>query len=264
MAPIDATAGALLDGATISAMLYGVSCAQVVQYYLTFPGDSWRIKLMVATVWLMDTLQQGLLSHAAWFYASRKCASLTVPGCEYWAWSVLGEAIPSIIAISIVEGFYIMRIWHFGNRKSAMILILPAFIAPTFLFVNFANPSFFVGGEHFTIAEWFTCIAAASYAVTDIGIASMLCYYLYTSRHLVSATSKSMINNLINYAIATGLLTSIIMLTYLVTFVALAGDMIFLAVYFVGTKVYVNSLLAALNNRERLRSRHEYASHVEF
>ncbi|TFK53685.1 hypothetical protein OE88DRAFT_1270209 [Heliocybe sulcata] len=232
MAPIDATAGALFDGATISALLYGVSCAQVIKYYTAFPRDSWKIKLMVAVVWLMDTVQQALLSHAAWYYASRRCATLTGSNCEFWAWSVLAEAVPSIVAISIVEGFYIMRIWYFGNKKSAMILTMPAVIAP-------------------------------AYAVTDIGIASTLCYFLWSSRHVVSDASKTLISVLINYAVATGLLTSLIMLTYLVTFIMLAGNMIFLAVYFVGTKVYVNSLLAALNNREALRARYEYGDHVE-
>lgn len=91
---------------------------------------------------------------------------------------LLGDAIPSIIAISIVESFYILRIWNLGKRSYALLLILPAVLAPCFAMAfriaNFVHPSLFVGRKDFAVAEWLTCAAAACYAITDVGVAVTL------------------------------------------------------------------------------------------
>ncbi|KZP34747.1 hypothetical protein FIBSPDRAFT_915860 [Athelia psychrophila] len=60
--------GAVLIGVIVAAALWGVTCAQVMFYYKTFPRDRKLIKSLVAAVWISDTLHQILISHTVYVY----------------------------------------------------------------------------------------------------------------------------------------------------------------------------------------------------
>lgn len=83
----------------------------------------------------------------------------------------------------------------------------------------------------------------------DVVISVSMCYYLQKSRTGFKWTD-TMINTLITYAIRTCLLTTLCTMCTLVTFLALPQTMIFFSFSFIACKLYANSFLSILNNRE--------------
>jgi len=59
---------------------------------------------------------------------------------------------------------------------------------------------------------------------------------------------------MVHYAVTTGVLTSVFATIYVVVYLSMPLNMIYMAVYFVHGKIYVNSMLAALNSRKSLRA----------
>jgi hypothetical protein len=90
--------------------------------------------------------------------------------------------------------------------------------------------------------------------VTDILTAITLCFYL---RKLRTGYEKidALANRLITYALNTGLLTGAISTCTLVLYNAMPGNMIYMAFYFVLTKLYAVSFMTTLNTRRVAKGR---------
>jgi len=98
--------------------------------------------------------------------------------------------------------------------------------------------------------RWRASIWLISGAVNDILIASILSYYLWSQRTVMSSR---VVDKLIAYAINTGMLTSILAFIDIGLFISMPGNYIHLAFNFVLGRIYTNSLLASLNMRHTLR-----------
>ncbi|KAJ3489968.1 hypothetical protein NLI96_g1739 [Meripilus lineatus] len=78
---------------------------------------------------------------------------------------------------------------------------------------------------------------------------------VYVSALVVAVrVTKSVVRTLIVYSINFGALTSVAALACLITFIAPQGGMVYLGIFFVLPKLYLNSLLATLNARQSLWS----------
>ncbi|KIM43037.1 hypothetical protein M413DRAFT_443844 [Hebeloma cylindrosporum] len=83
---------------------------------------------------------------------------------------------------------------------------------------------------------------------TDIVTAGALCFFLNRS--------DSLVDNLCNYAINTGVLTSTVSVATLILFNAMpANNLYFGATYFILSKLYAISFMATLNTRRAIRGR---------
>jgi hypothetical protein len=80
--------------------------------------------------------------------------------------------------------------------------------------------------------------------LNDIGIAFALCYYLQSMR-LYYTQSDSIIRSLTLYAVNTGVLTSAMSFTTLIIFNFMPMNFIFVGCYFVLSKLYAVSFIAA-------------------
>jgi len=89
-------------------------------------------------------------------------------------------------------------------------------------------------------------------AVGDLLISASLCFFYHRNRTGVKRTDR-ILNLLILYAINTGLLTTIVAICTVILEVALRGTQWDTIPYFVLSKCYVNSVLATLNARTKLR-----------
>jgi hypothetical protein len=95
----------------------------------------------------------------------------------------------------------------------------------------------------------------ASFVVSfagDLYLSVVLCYYLFKSRTGFQ-TTDTLVNTLIAYIITTGLLTSIVAILGTTFYALMPTNYIFMGIYFTLAKLYVNSYLAMLNARQRLR-----------
>ncbi|ETW83487.1 hypothetical protein HETIRDRAFT_383555 [Heterobasidion irregulare TC 32-1] len=69
---IDTSFGALFDGALLAFVVYGITCSQVLKYFINYPQDSRSTKLLVAVIWMLDTLHRCITIHCLWFYLVSK------------------------------------------------------------------------------------------------------------------------------------------------------------------------------------------------
>lgn len=97
-------------------------------------------------------------------------------------------------------------------------------------------------------------VALALGVFTDILTALTLSYYL---RKLKTGYQKadSLVNQLILYAINTGILTSTISVACLISYDLMPKNFVFIGCYFVLSKLYANSLMATLNTRHIMKGR---------
>ncbi|TFK51499.1 hypothetical protein OE88DRAFT_1553905 [Heliocybe sulcata] len=240
-------------------LLYGITLGQVTKYFQTFKDDRLALKLMVIGAFLLDTFQQCLITHSMWFYLVARCNG-NPEGFGFANWSYLGQILPSEVVFYMVQFFYITRIWILSKRKIAWLLFVPATMEIVFSTVYtwqfYAHPSFTdldeTAEEHQVLRGLLIAIVTCA-IVTDMGIAISMSKLLHdASKHSLSR-SRSLINTIIRYSIATGSLITVVMIIFLSCVLALPGTMVFVGLYFIMGKLYVNSMLAMLNGREALR-----------
>ncbi|KAF5327506.1 hypothetical protein D9619_004986 [Psilocybe cf. subviscida] len=114
----------------------------------------------------------------------------------------------------------------------------------------------FIDGSYAKLIQesWLLYTALGGSVVADVMITVSLCILLGNIRTGFKLTD-SLVNTLMLYTINTGLLTSVSATACFVTFAIWPHAFVFIGFYFVLSKLYINSLLAMLNTRERLRKK---------
>ncbi|KIJ20114.1 hypothetical protein PAXINDRAFT_166257 [Paxillus involutus ATCC 200175] len=252
MGSLDNTLGAFLIGVLISAILYGVTCAQTLYYYRRYPSDPWYIKLLVAAVLASDTVHQALITHSLYTYLVTDFGALQDLGLLVW--SLIVEVLFNGFTALMVQCFLAMRVYRLSNKSllatvSVMILVMANFVlvvtyvARAIHFKTFAQLA--------TLQALSKSVNAATVA-SDVLIAALLCMMLQKSR-TGFRRSDTLINKLILFTVNTGLLTSICAVASLVSISLWPNTFIYIGFYFCLGRLYCNSLLATLNARKGLR-----------
>lgn len=252
---INVTFGALLDGFILSLMLYGVTCCQAIQYYSYFPSDKRYIKLLVAFIWLMDTVQQALIAHALWHYLVLLRYNLSIEDASRANWSLIAQVIPTEICAVMVECFFVVRIRILDSKNRSLLLLIPMVtsfsISIVYVIKCYRLPEF----TSATKMQWLPSVFGSLRAATDLAIAIMMCSILYSQYQSgLTRRTESLVRTMLQYTLTTGVLTSVLAIVYVVVYLAMPLNMIYIAVYLVHGKIYVNSMLAALNSRKSLRA----------
>jgi len=101
---------------------------------------------------------------------------------------------------------------------------------------------------------WIMSVGMPAGALADVLIAAMMCWSLYR-RRTGFARTDSIITTLMAYTVNSSLLTSLLAAAMAISFVVSSSSLIWLAFYWVMSKLHVNSLLAMLNGRDYVRDR---------
>lgn len=252
---MDLTFGALFNGALFSHMMYGLTCAQAIHYFRNYSEDSTWVKATAGIVWLMDTLQQLFLVLALWFYliGGREDTGSAFGNTN---WALLAQVVPSETCVLVVECFYIRRIWILSRRSKRSLLLFCPVALEIVIGVAYAAKCFGLPAFNGSVTyEWLIGISGTCRVIADLGIAVSMIYILCKSyRGGVTPKFNSLIRMLAGYALATGVVTSIAAIGYLAVYLAMPLNFVYIGVYVVHEKIYVNSILASLNSRETLRS----------
>jgi len=252
MPSLDTTFGASFDGFTVSLILFGVTCGQAIRYYRAYPKDNVRWKLLVGVTWLLDTLHLFLVSHSTWHYL---IARISLEDLETANWSMISQVVPTECIAVAVDCFFIRRIWLMSDRDwRTLPLLIPTFLAfavsIAYVVKCFRLPLFVDAAK----STWLLGLFSSCRAAVDLAIAIWMCYLLFTKRTGFKRT-QSVIRTLVHFTVATGCLTSFVTTCYIISFFTMQNNMIYIGIYFVHGKVYLNSMLAALNSRAYLRER---------
>ncbi|KAG2063058.1 hypothetical protein BDR04DRAFT_1111724 [Suillus decipiens] len=247
---IGRTFGALFIGVIISAVLFGLSNVQAFIYFQTH-GNAERIfyKLAVIWLWIFDALHMASTVHCIYYYLVINYTNFDALIGLVWSFK-LSIAIGFVLIYS-VHLLYIYRIWIISKGKSrilsiavGIVIILRSGVGAVFIWALYQCHVF----SDVSKFDWATYMDLAMITLSDISIASTLCYLLATSRTGFSSTD-SLITKLMAYIINTGCLTSVCSIAIIIACAVMPNNLVYITIDFLMVKVYVNSFLALLNAR---------------
>ncbi|EMD39404.1 hypothetical protein CERSUDRAFT_104585 [Gelatoporia subvermispora B] len=241
--------GGLLLAAVFSNLFYGITILQTYLYYDRYPRDSIYLKAYVALITAFDTAQQVFAIYSAWWYLvpnyGNLASTLLVP-------PGIGEDCAITVSMGLlVQGFFAYRVWTMSGRKSLVPIVIVMLSLTQFYYtVKLQNSSSIV-----TLAEvaWVANVGISCAMAGDFLITAAMCYYLSNARSGMLRTDK-LINALVLYTVNTGLLTSINAICCIVLTTVFPKSFWLSIPFCLVSKCYVNSVLATLNARERLRN----------
>ncbi|KAF8069226.1 hypothetical protein FPV67DRAFT_1111484 [Lyophyllum atratum] len=254
------TEGPFLIGVMVSCALFGITCAQTAYYYRTYPGDHVYRKILVATLFVLETAHLFLVSEAAHFFYVIAKQPENLLGMFLIRKSFAVSFGLTVIITSLVQAFYGWRVYSISNlhkwRKFAVGLIaLTSFVqfgfgvaCDTLLFVN---PNLTSVHEPTIQALYSTQLAGAM--ACDLFISLSLVHFLNRSRSGFNST-ENIIDRLIIYSVNVGLVTAAMSICTFVTFHTLLTSTMFTLFTEIISKIYVNSLLVTLNSRNSIKS----------
>ncbi|KAI6104362.1 hypothetical protein F5141DRAFT_1129433, partial [Pisolithus sp. B1] len=105
--------GTLLIRGLVSVILYGITTLQTYMYYMHDSGDALSIKLLVAVVWIFDTLHASFMSHVLYYYLITNYGNLM--SLEYVVWSFPTSSLMNAVVVLAVQCFFARQIY---NRMS--------------------------------------------------------------------------------------------------------------------------------------------------
>ncbi|EIW53731.1 uncharacterized protein TRAVEDRAFT_52851 [Trametes versicolor FP-101664 SS1] len=258
---LDNTFGALAVGT-----LYGVCMHQAYRYFRLYPNDSTWLKSLVAVVLVLETFTSILGAHACYYHLITNYfqpQTLARP-----SWSIKLHPAVSMLSMDITQSFFIRRVWIIGARFRPLVIFsticsltsLGIVVLCLVTLGEYLNDILHMQGspqprqcKGFSETTCNRALSSALALVADLLLASVLIYVLHRSRTGIKSTD-TMIDLMIMYSISTGLLTGIMDILVTVLGFTLPGQLLYVAFAIPATKLYANTLLAALNSRQRLAS----------
>ncbi|KAI0339282.1 hypothetical protein BDW22DRAFT_1422473 [Trametopsis cervina] len=273
---VNETLGALVIGAVVTNILYGVTSVQTYIYFnegrnqndgIMFRAIVTHVLLFVELplilylrqiifLWVLDTVETTLLAHLVYHYSVSWAFN---PGIlSTIVWSAPLHLLVGIIGDIIITGLFSWRIWKFGGQIWPIVLIMiPAVLS----FVAFlvACIRALVDDNLLNFQKTSTWVWEAAYSLkiaSDVAVMLCLCYILFKNRPLTPiARTNAIINKLILCSINTCILTSTVAVAALVTFVAIPNSFWWITLTAISPKMMMNSLMALLNSRESMKTK---------
>ncbi|KAJ7083588.1 hypothetical protein B0H15DRAFT_415337 [Mycena belliarum] len=240
----------------IASMLYGVTILQTYMYFLRYSNDGVVMRSLVFILWILDTIHTAFVFHVLYFYTM---TTWTKPSNLLdGVWSNYSLLSISTLMCLLVQLFYARTIYLLclGRWKWLSVALLGPLILASSIYgvINAVRQTQvweltkLVTITH-TIVLPYACIRIAVDVITSIS----LCILLRGKKNDIRSTTN-MVNTLILYATTRFLATSSVSIFQIIVLgidpTSLWG---FTLDYIIG-KLYVNSLLANLNSRDRVRA----------
>ncbi|KAF8079390.1 hypothetical protein FPV67DRAFT_1692306 [Lyophyllum atratum] len=247
--------GALLLGGYAAATLAGIVAIQILLYFrMYWPADPKVITGLVLLIGVLDGTHTGLTCAALWNYL--------IDGFGV----VRMEEIPLTLSLTIlltamitflVQGFYAHRILLLSKRN--WYLAGPIILLATLRLASATATSVeLIRLRTFPAFKdrfgWLFSTGLALSCAIDIIITLCMSVLLQRSRAR-SLSLDHIIDSLILYTFETGSLTCFGTTVSMICWLAMSGNLVFMALHLIVAKLYANSLLASLNTRQELRHR---------
>ncbi|KAI0363876.1 hypothetical protein BV20DRAFT_1125975 [Pilatotrama ljubarskyi] len=248
---LDSTVGAILIGTFVSLILYGLVIHQAYLYFRMYQNDTAVIKTFVITMLVAETVHVIFCMHMIYYYLVTNY--FNPPSLQIGVWSMDAQPVLNSFGIFVSKGFFTYRVYMISPKSR---MLVPISILCTLFAIGCTSAATYESVRHVSFAGFraYTWLDSAGFAATvasDILITSVLIFTLKRSRTGFKRTDH-IVDRLILYTVNTGLLTSICNILALVLGLAQPSNMIYIGVAIISTKVYANSLLAALNTRRSL------------
>ncbi|KAF8261545.1 hypothetical protein EI94DRAFT_1833265 [Lactarius quietus] len=272
------TYGAIFIALLFNVMLFGFEIVQAFKYYSTYWNrDKRAFKIFVAFMLVMDTLSTIMCAYGVYWYFILNFGS--VESLEKRVWALNLQPLFSTLPSSSVQLYYARRAYlcefsavgytsepqystsepksYMPDRRGA--------IYPWQRFLGIM-----ITHHEIPTEIWLPCLWMGATVFTDILITVTMCWALYRKRtgfarcvlkfmpDLVANAvhrTDSIILTLVVYTVNSGVLLSTLGIAMTICFAVAPSSMIWIAFFWVGSKCYINSLLAMLNTRDYIRDR---------
>jgi hypothetical protein len=231
--------------------LYGALVVQTYIYFIAFPNDRLGIRLLVLGVFLLETVQSGMLTHDAFVVFGLGFAK--VEGLSHLPLSWFSIPILTSVAGVATQLFFAFRIKVLSES-----FVVPGLVALLSLLhgtsgIAVGVKSYGLSGHQ--IATQFKELIAiwlAASAACDVVIALSMTYFL-SKRRTGYRSTDVMIARLTRLVIETGTLTAVLAVIVIILQFVPGAFYQFTLVEMIG-KLYSNNLLVLLNRRVRITS----------
>jgi len=258
------TFGTALVGAFVAMILYGLTCLQTYIYFVYSLQDSWKLKLVVAATWFLDTVHTILVAICIYHYL---IVNFHNPeALSFTSWSLPAGIILNATIALVVNIFFVGRIfmlcrkgvrWWFSGITGVISIAHFAFAIETsiYLLIRGRLTSLDEHKLQYGVAAPFAITAILSNLLITIA----LCILLSGVRTGFKSTD-TMVSTLIAYALHRCVLLFLVVAAEAISYKAAPHDLWWIAIDFSVGKLYSNSLLTTLNSRESIRSKRDNAT----
>ncbi|KAM5532687.1 hypothetical protein V8D89_013656 [Ganoderma adspersum] len=257
--PMDKLFGSVLIGTFLGLVLYGITLHQFYRYVRMYPSDITILKVAVFLTVMLETVHVALSCHTCYYFLVSSFFQPAKLGVATHPMEWL--PVTSGVIISTSQAFFARRAYIFAKGWYRILVLLAVvcllgelgFSIATTVVEYIDTDSGFSG--QFVANTWLIACASGLAVCADTTITTVLIIALRRNRSGIKSTD-SLMDVLVLYTITTGLITSLSMLSlFLVVTIAPTEDGIYTAISVLVTKLYANTLLAALNSRRSLHDR---------
>ncbi|KAG0698372.1 hypothetical protein DFH29DRAFT_878048 [Suillus ampliporus] len=262
------TFGALVIGAILATILFGVTNVQAFIYFQTHRGTGMTFyKLAVILLWILDAFHFVLMVHGIYYYLVTNYAN--VAALPELVWSTKLQIPIDTLIIWGVHLLYVHRMWigicsptnafattnamnivSRGRSRALPITVGIVVVLGIAITLNWAVYQCHTFTDLLAI-EWANYSTLGTLGFLDILIASSLSYLLATSRTGFASTD-CFVTKLMGYTIGTGCVTS----KDPIVVISISSLRVF--------DIYVNSYIALLNTRYYLQGNADNIDSSEF
>ncbi|KIJ57038.1 hypothetical protein M422DRAFT_62902 [Sphaerobolus stellatus SS14] len=250
--------GPILLGGFFGWGLYGALCLQIYLYYRWYPDDRLMLKLLVASLLVLETAETVISTYISWVYM---VSGWGTPGGLFPApWPFCTAIILTGVIATMAQLFFAHRVWIFSHSIPIIAAIVILSLAQCgsaiagaaqILAIQLENSAKLTSFDVLSI--WLACSAAC-----DILIAVSMVYFLARTRStLVLKSTDFLVTRMINFSVQTGTITAVFAALSLILFLAFKVTDLQDAPFLALGKLYSNTVLANLNARDYLFSRME-------
>ncbi|KAK0490193.1 hypothetical protein EDD18DRAFT_1109741 [Armillaria luteobubalina] len=200
------TFGVLYIGATIAAILFGITNLQMVIYYKKYPNDISLYRYSVALLWILDALHVAFTTHALYFYLIDMFGDLS-GAMLHSVWYVSERRRKVQLCMNVATVVYVQG-WKTFSQVSPMdrgwhIIILPSIRTLTINQLLAIGASLGVGiVETYEISttpnfseistlKTYNHAGLSMVSATDVLVTLMTSYYLHKSRAAMNFSTIS-------------------------------------------------------------------------
>ncbi|KAH8995386.1 hypothetical protein EDB92DRAFT_1943366 [Lactarius akahatsu] len=250
----------MLLGSLWNWTLYGVLVVQLYVYSYNFPGDRTSLKLLVYSVFLIETLQTALTGADLYYWLVSGFGNLerlTSPHLSGFDVPIIG----SIVSLA-VQFFFVYRIWVLSGRSSWFLIVcviiclcsITAAVAACYGGVYVYLHKKFVSGR---VLKVLALTWLSGNALGDILIAGSMLFHLGRRRSEGGGNfSDHALSKVVRLTVETNVLTTTVGIISLLMVAIFPDKRWFTCPTAILGKLYSNTLLVSLNNRISLREGH--------
>ncbi|KAI0672550.1 hypothetical protein C8Q78DRAFT_758351 [Trametes maxima] len=209
------------------------------RYYTTYPSDAKGLKALVAFVGIMETVTSVFTIHTCYHYLITHYSDVDALGRTVW--SLAMYPISTVAVIGAVQGFFARRIWILDVHYRPLVVIVCVLCVVESAFYTGAKSYPATTAEIFKLGTfiafkdvtWLLSAGGTVAVIIDVFLTAILTRLLHRSRTGLISTD-SVVAMVLGYTHPEALYHVIFGIP--------------------GSKMYANSLLAALNSRQHIAS----------